>query len=183
MSDTEPKLTSFDIASLQLELCHLMELAGHTEDPVELAQYDNDMLEIYEKLGDSAEDKLGALRSVALRVEAELATISKEIKALQSAKKARRRTVERLKTFSVQLMRGLAETKGITKLQRDGRTFWLARTWRLEAPKDVSDWPAAWRRETTVTEPDKSRAREELKAGAPVPDGFLWERVEGIRWS
>tara|TARA_R110000824_G_scaffold151039_1_gene321893 strand:- start:241 stop:792 length:552 start_codon:yes stop_codon:yes gene_type:complete len=183
MSDTAPKLTSFDIASLQLELCHLMELAGQTEDPVQLADYDKMMLETYEMLGDSAEDKLGSLRSVSKRIEAELTTISKEIKALQAAKNARRRTIERLKGHSVQLMRGLAETKGITKLRRDGRTFWTVRTWKLEAPKAVSDWPEAWRRETTVIEPDKSRAREELKGGATVPDGFLWEQVEGIRWS
>lgn len=183
MNETEPKLTSFDIASLQLELTHLMELAGQTEDPVELAEFDAQIIEAYELLGDTAEEKLMALRSVVKRVEAELTTISKEIKGLQSAKNARRRTISRLKAFSVNLMRGLGETKGLKKLQRDGRTFWLARTWKLEAPKNPDEWPPEWRRETTVVEPDKALARKELKGGADVPDGFAWEQVEGIRWS
>lgn len=185
MNDTdtpEPKLTSFDIASYQIEICHLMELAGQTDDPKLLAEYDQMLIDTYEMLGDSAENKLEALRSVVLRVEAEVSTISKEIKALQAAKNARRRSIERLKGFSVQLMQGLAATKGLTKLNRGGHTYWLARTWKLEAPKEAHLWPSEWRRETTTTEPDKALAREQLKAGADVPDGFVWEQVEGIRW-
>ena len=179
---TEPKLTSFDIASMQLEICHLMDLAGQTEDPVLLADYDKMILETYERLGDSAELKLPALRAVSLRIDAEIETISTEIKSLQKAKRARVNASARVKSFATQLMSGLKSTKGVSTLRKDGHSYWTAQTWKLVAPKEVESWPEGWRKTKTTHEPDRAKARSELKAGADVPDGFAWESVEGIRW-
>jgi hypothetical protein len=178
----ETKLTSFDIASMQLEICHLMELRAEADDEALIADYDESIRLAFDQLGDSAEQKLLALRAVTLRIEAELDTITSEISTLRKAKQSRLNAVARTKSFAAGLMRGLSETKGIKTLRQDGHSFWTVKDFKLVAPKDVAFWPDDWVRSKTVVEPDRAKARSELKAGVVPPDGFLWEPVEGIRW-
>ena len=182
MSPQEPKLTSYKLAQLQLEIVHLMERGASEEDPEQLEQIAQRVLELYEQLGEKPEEKLAALRAVVLRVEAEVASIAKEVKQLEASNRARRKTIERLKGLSAVLMRGIAETKGITKIVLEGHTYWTARVWSMSAPSGVGDWPEEWQRTVTTVVADRGVAREALKGGAPVPDGWSWEPVEGIRW-
>ena len=177
-----PKLTSFEIVEIQQEVCHLMALAGEEQDPEELASLDAKVEALYQLLGDEAEDKLVRLRAVARRIEAEGEMLKQEAAAISRARKSHARSLERVKSWATSLMVGLAETKGQTKLSIDGRSFWLAKTWKLDGPKEASEWPEEWLRVVTKTEPDKVAAKADLKAGADVPDGFSWEQVEGIRW-
>ena len=175
MADEQPKLTSFELNSMQLELVHLMEQAGEEDGPEQLKLLDEEILKLYELLGDAPEEKISALRAVAIQTEAQVGSISKEIKALQAAKRARTSTIDRL-------MNGLAETKGVTKLTWEGHTYWIARTWQMHAPAETAHWPDRWTKEVTTVEQDRSAAREALRGGAPVPDGWAWTQVDGVRW-
>ena len=158
-----------------------MEKAGAEDDPGQLELLDAEILSLYELLGDAPEEKISALRAVAIQTEAQVGSISKEIKALQAAKRARTKTIERVKKYALLLMRGLAETKGVTKLSWEGHTYWIARTWQMHAPAETERWPSRWTKEVTTVEQDRSAAREDLKAGADVPDGWVWEQVDGMR--
>ena len=177
-----PRLTSNEIVEIQQEICHLMALAGEEQEPQRLMALDGKVEELYELLGDEAEDKLARLRAVARRIEAEAEMLKQEAAVISRARKSHARSLERVKSWATSLMIGLAETKGTTKLSVDGRSFWLAKTWKLDGPKEASEWPQEWLRTVTKTEPDKAAAKAALKAGADVPDGFAWEQVEGIRW-
>lgn len=177
-----PTLTSLEIVELQQEICHLMAEAAEEQEAEELDRIDAKVEALYELLGDSAEDKLTRLRAVARRIEAEAEMLKQEAAVISRARKSHAQSLARVKTWATSLMVGLAETKGTTKLAIDGRSFWLAKTWKLDGPKEASDWPQDWQRTVTKTEPDKTAAKAALKAGADVPDGFAWEQVDGIRW-
>ena len=178
----EPKLTSYQITEIQQEICHLMAVAGEEEDSKELERIDQEMDSLYEMLGEQAEDKLLGLRAVSKRIESEMEMLKREADVISKARKSHQRSLARVKTWATSLMRGLAETKGVTKLSVDGRTFWLARTWKLDGPKEPELWPEEGQRSTTRVEADRSAARKALEKGADVPDGFSWEQKEGIRW-
>ena len=178
----QPKMTSFKIVNLQHELVALMEAAAASETDDELAAHETRMEQIYEHLADTAEEKLSALRHIAKRLEAEEQMLKDEAKVIAQARRSHAKAVDRVKRWATSLMDGVRATKGVSKLQHDGRTFWLAKTWKLSGPEDVDDWPPAWQRTKTTVEPDRVAARDALKDGVPTPDGFTFEQVEGIRW-
>jgi hypothetical protein len=176
------RMTSPDILHLQSRFTFLMEQACLADEETR-SQYVDEMDRLYEELDGAVPDKLLALYSVIKRVEGEVTVIRREELALADARKARKKTVERLKSWMLELLQGHRATHGQVNVKASGHTFYSAKTTSLHVEQGA-EWPARWTSERVQTMFSKPDAKEEMKRTTPEewPDGFALVEGEGIRF-
>jgi hypothetical protein len=130
---------------------------------------------------DDAEDKLGALRVVKLRLEAEAELLKTEAKRLQNRARTLSLAVGRVRSMGVELLQAHAEISGETKIKTSEYTAWLTTSERVEGPDAPAAWPGAFRREEIVIKVDKTAAKRALKSGKKI-SGLRLVPSTSITW-
>ena len=176
-----PKLTSREIIAAYYRLGDLMDEGGDpTTTSERQEEIDEEAIELFERLGDEAPDKLEALRSVAIHAEGEARMLRDEERRLAQRRRAREKLVTRLKSYAGQVLAARRLAGQDPKIKTAAHTFWLQSSTSLQAPEELPAWEEqGWIK--TKVEPDRAAARKALKSGTEA-QGFELVEQESIRW-
>ena len=116
-----------------------------------------------------SEDKLGALRAVINRCDADADVLAKEVKLLTQRKRALGKAKERCRLLAFDLLCAHEKLTGETRIKTQTYSAWLASSERIDGPDDPRDWPEDFVTERTIQEVDRRAALEALKAGKTFP--------------
>lgn len=170
-------LTSTEIVDAAARMGQLMDALndGGADAPAIEAELDR----IMDALAESVPDRLDALAWVYARLDGEAALLRAEEKRIAVRRRASEAAADRVKSRASAVLVAWQTLGNEPKVKTLHRSFWLARSTRLEGPEDIEAWPPDWRR--TKIEPDRAAAKTALEGGAEVA-GFRLATEESVRW-
>lgn len=116
-------------------------------------------------------DKLGGLRAMIKRCDANAAYLTTEAKRLTERKASLMKIKERCRGYARDLLEAHESLTGTTKVITPAYTAYLTKRQKVVGPEAPEAWPTEWRKETVITKPDRSGALAALKGGAEI-DGL-----------
>lgn len=129
---------------------------------------------------DTSDDKLRALRAVAMAADSTAALYEAEAAPLLAVAAAHKRTVARVKASALALLHRRRELDlpvklaGVVSLRGNGGALPL-----VFAP----DVPLPYEYTRAVPEPDNAKIREALEAGTEIPGVAFGARGESVAWA
>lgn len=165
-------LTTIDLFSVALHLVEDLEESGGELSPAMEARL--------AAFGDGVREKLAALHALCLRLEVEQAALDAEAKRIADRARSWGRARDRVKALAQSVLEAHERVTGESKVAQPRVTAWLqANPPALEAPEDVTAWPA----EFVELRPHAqwAKALAALKDGREIP-GFRLVQGRGMRW-
>ena len=176
-----PKLTSHEIIAAYYRLGDLMDEGGDpTTTSERQEEIDEEAIELFERLGDEAPDKLEALRSVAIHAEGEARMLRDEERRLAQRRRGREKLVTRLKGYAGQVLAARRLAGQEPKIKTASHTFWLQSSTSLTNYRPGRSKDGSRRRSSPT-----GRRQERRSSLVKRPRGSSWWRMSrsaGDEW-